>query len=116
MTGAGAGPWIEADLTSAAGPTWADQSRGWRLFRGVLIVSWLILMALAVAVGERPSSYSHLKSDVATGRIHEVRIADDLHPGTRYSFVAVHWHRGLFNYQTEVLAARPRSRAPRHGA
>ena len=98
---------------AAIGPTWATWSNpgGWRTLRRVLIVCWVAMTVVGLAVGERPSSFSRLESDVAAGHVHLVRVAGGLPPhGTGFSVVEVHWRRGLFGYQTNVVEVRP----PKH--
>lgn len=63
-----------------------------------------------MAVGERPSSFSRLESDVAAGHVDLVRVAGSLPHGTGFSVVEVHWRRGLLGYQTTVVEAGP----PKH--
>jgi hypothetical protein len=87
---------------------------GWTTWmRYALIVCWIVLMALTVAVGDRSTSWGRLQSDVAAGRVQSVRVMGALGPGgSGYTTVEVHWRRGWFGHETEVVQARPRSAAP----
>lgn len=85
--------------------------------RYALIVCWTLLIALTVAVGDRSTSWGRLQSDVAAGRVQSVRVVGALGPGgSGYTTVEVHWRRGLFGHETEVVQARPRSAAPSDAA
>lgn len=85
--------------------------------RYALIVCWTLLIALTLAVGDRSTSWGRLQSDVAAGRVQSVRVVGALGPGeTGYTSVEVHWRRGLFGHETEVIQARPRSAAPSDAA
>jgi hypothetical protein len=103
-----------AASTSAVG----RRTGGWATWmRYALIVSWALLIALTVAVGDRSTSWGRLHSDVAAGRVQSVRVVGALGPGgTGYTTVEVHWRRGLFGHETEVVQARPRSAAPSDAA
>lgn len=93
---------------------------GWRRMRLALLLGWIVLLGAGVFVGERPSSLDQLEGDVASGRVHEVRVLGGMKPGsTGFSTVEVHWRSGLFGYTATVIQAQPRGRAPaaiRHGS
>lgn len=104
-------PWsVNDDLT------WEDASDGrWRYMHLGLLISCLMLVAAGVFLGEHPSPFSTLKSAVASGKVSVVRVAGGLDPrsGGGYSYVLVHWRRGLVKNVTTVVQVHPRRAAPR---
>ncbi len=107
-------------MTAAVDETATDQRRRdpWsgpaRWSRLALVLGWVLLVAIAFVVGERPSSLRDLDHAVAAGEVHEVRISGGLGAdGRGFSTVQVHWRHGMLGYTTEVIEARPRNEAPR---
>jgi len=80
--------------------------------RYALIACWTLLIALTLALGERSTSWGRLEGDVAAGQVQSVRVVGGLGPGrTGWATAEVHWRRGPFGHEVEVLEARPRRAA-----
>ena len=79
------------------------------LFRLVLLAAWLLVIVAAFVLGERTASWSSVKGLVASGEVDRVRVSGELpESATGYGLVTVHWRRGLFGYQAQVLQVRGR--------
>jgi hypothetical protein len=100
-----------AETTDQRRHPWAGLENWGRL---ALVVGWVLLVAVAFVVGERPSTLRDLEQAVAAGEVHEVRITRGLGAQeTGVVPVQVHWRNGMLGYTTEVIEARPRNEAPR---
>jgi hypothetical protein len=89
---------------------WSPSARRSRL---LLVIGWGLWTVVALLVGERQVSLADLEAAVSAGAVHEVRVEGGLGPnGHGFSTVEVHWRRGLVGQTTEIIEARPRSRAP----
>jgi hypothetical protein len=76
-------------------------------------VGWLLLVAAALVLGERPSTFAHLRAAVASGRVDVVATTPGLgRNDIGYAVVDLHWREHGLRYETHVLEARPRSQAP----
>lgn len=106
---------VAEEQTGAASPATA-----WRRHRRVgwfLLVAWMVLLTSAVFVGARESSLAELREDVASGEVDAVRISEGLSEvGRGYATVKVTWQRGILRHTTQVIEARPLSKAPRPAA
>jgi hypothetical protein len=110
---------IDAPRPADCPQVWTHADRGWDRLRYTLIIGWLVVLVLAVATGERTTSWSELRSLVASGDVDAVRITGELSGrSTGFATVKVHWRHGSLRHVAEVVqirgAAQP-ARAPRGG-
>lgn len=105
---------VDAAPTDRPADSWTPALRRVRL---ALALAWMLLLGLAIVLGERPSTYDDLRAAVASGDVDEVRVGEGLSPGaTGYATVDLHWRDGLLRHHAEVIEARPRSEAPANAA
>ncbi|QIK67164.1 hypothetical protein G7072_13160 [Nocardioides sp. HDW12B] len=79
------------------------------MVRLVLLGAWLVVLAAAVLLAERPSSWDRLEGAVARGDVGSVVLRGDLAlEGRGWSVTDVAWREGPFAHHAEVLVARPR--------
>ncbi len=91
----------------------ASPERLWNRARHLLLACGALVVLAALLVGERSTTLDQLDRDVATARVHAVRVVGALPRGsTGYAVVEVHWRRGLLGHVTEVVQQRPRGQAP----
>ncbi|WP_244929571.1 hypothetical protein [Nocardioides sp. W7] len=101
-------------VEASSGPTpWHVAARCLWL---ALVLGWVALAAVVPVVGARSTSFDDLERAVAAGEVDEVRVAGGLGPGSQgFATVRVTWRDGLIGDTTQVLEARPRSRAEEAG-
>lgn len=78
------------------------------VWRWVLVVAWLAVLALLVTTGQRDSTWQELRHDVRSGDAHDIWMTHGL-PGNAHgsSTVEVTWRDGLLGYRATVTEARP---------
>jgi hypothetical protein len=75
----------------------------WSWVRLGLIAAWALILAGAVAYGERPASMEDFDTAVAAGRVHQVSLVGGLPAGASGSaIVELHWRDGLLARVSQV--------------
>ncbi|MEP7091974.1 MAG: hypothetical protein ABI776_17870 [Nocardioidaceae bacterium] len=98
-------------LPGAFGPS-RTRSRGdarWDRARHLLVLGWLLVAVVVPVLGERSTSWSHLKTQVTSGEVASVRVSGALPEHSRgYGVAQVHWRKGLWRYVARVEQVRGR--------
>jgi hypothetical protein len=93
---------------------WTRGDQRWDRLRYALLIGWLVVLVLAVVTGERTTSWSELRSLVASGEVDSVRVTGELPArSTGSATVRVHWRHGSLRHAAEVVQVRGPARTAR---
>lgn len=85
----------------------SSRDRTFDRIRWVLIAGWTVVLVLLPVTAERTSSWSHLKSLVASGAVSSVEIDGEMPAATNgFATVVLRWHRHGLDYVARVAQVR----------
>lgn len=81
----------------------SPRARAWDRARFVVIAGWLAVLIALPLTAEKSSSWSHLRDQVAAGKVTSVEVNGEMPAGADgFSTVQIRWKHGVLRYVTYV--------------